>query len=474
MQEIYKYYKRLIILGAGPAGLAALSEAANLGVECVLIDFNNYGAASVDANLSTVQDLKVEKSISRFGGTARLWGNQIAYLSSQDKSNWKEIGGVTEDFFSLINLELEKFLLKNLKCKVNSLELFQRKEINTSLYQTQTYYPKNKSVINQLKVKTLLSKTRLIEKEISKLEIVGNNVSAIRFSDDSQFNVELNDAVIVALGCVESVKLISKSLINPDEKRELFFGGIVDHPAGNVLIFQMPRLARKVPKRHKRRSYKNLFEIVEENNQIFRSARCEIKLADEEIPWSVALRELLLGFKPSRLTIVIRYVLRRLLPHFVFSRMIQCKYLVWIQIEQLPNPKMGISFAESEPWSNWRVTEADKIFILRASNIMQKYIEDEFQPSRILQIVSKDTIESEFVHVFHPSSLLSSNVELSSNRIQSDILGRIRGLENCRVVSAAIFPTSGWFNPTLTLMLLSKIITRSLLVKGYFQESVKC
>jgi len=463
-----------VILGAGPAGLAALSEADKVGVDCVLIDCNSYGIASVDVKHFTQQSINVKKTTGRFGGTARFWGNQIAYLSIQDESNWRVIGRVEEDFFYLLNSELKTFLAQNLNSRVSPLKIFKRNEIRTSLYQTRTFYPKNDAVINQIKVKKVLSRTKLIEKEISELEILGQYISYIRFSDKSQFKIGPNDAVIVALGCVESAKLLARSLIKSDKNQDLFFGGLVDHPAGNVLKFQMPRLAKKIPRKHKERNHKKLFESIEQNGHVFRSARCEIKLEDEEMPFRLALRELLLDFKLSRATILIRYLLRRILPYFVFSRIIKCNYLVWIQIEQLPNPNIGISFAGPEPVSNWKLTEDDKVFILRTSTVMQEYVEEEFQPSYVSQLVSKDTIDSKFMHAFHPSSLLSSNVELHANKLKVDIFGRIRGLENCRVASTAIFPTSGWFNPTLTLVLISKIITRSLLLKGYFQESVKC
>ena len=61
----------------------------------------------------------------------------------------------------------------------------------------------------------------------------------------------------------------------------------------------------------------------------------------------------------------------------------------------------------------------------------------------------------------HPSGTIP--VGMNEKNSVVDYFGKVHAIPNTNLLGACLFPTSGWFNPTLLIMAYSRLIVRKLL-----------
>lgn len=479
----YQYFDQLIILGAGPAGLSCFEQAKKLGVRARIIDCENHGISSIDGkshlqiiNGKTGRDQKRD----RYGGLARVWGGQLAYPSPEDELNWARLEKIDTMFFDILEKEKDDFLKSHLGRWNKKNNAFSREDIYPGIRLTSTIILKRKNILKLIRVKNNEVKEAVVDARIKSLEISNRLVSAIVFEDNTTLAVDKNTAVIIALGCIESTLLIKKSIMTFQSSNSPIeinvIDGLKDHPHGVVLRFAMPAFARKIPRKSHRGRLKLKYEMVEEQDDLYRSAIFEIRREDE--PYSVKqlmTKDEYFSFK-DRCKTLLRGVARKMLPYQIHSRLLDLKYNVWIQIEQsLVDSGTTLDLSCINENEKWFLSETDTDFILRMTSKFKEFLISE------LKLSGKDFYfeidnswfqnpENTFDLAYHPHASLGRRSTVATEIGTFGLLGEVRGVDNCRVASSAIFTTMGWFNPTLILILISRLITKDLLARGFFRD----
>jgi hypothetical protein len=130
---------------------------------------------------------------------------------------------------------------------------------------------------------------------------------------------------------------------------------------------------------------------------------------------------------------------------------------VWVQIEQ--EKGKYLKFESAEISSSWTLAEADREFIKE----LQQHVIETCQEMG-LELVWKPNFENlefinrYFVDAYHPSGTLAMNKNPSLGLVNE--FGVVHGVSNLLVNSAAVWPISGWFNPTFLLMAIAELNTK--------------
>ena len=134
-----------------------------------------------------------------------------------------------------------------------------------------------------------------------------------------------------------------------------------------------------------------------------------------------------------------------------------------LSLEQAPNRESRVllaktldTFGSPKAQVDWRLTELERCTALEFTKIVGAELERlglaQVQPETWLQQVD-ETWLAHFNDVYHPAGTTRMSVNPREGVVDSDC--KVYGVAGLYVAGGSVFPTSGWANPTLTIVALS-------------------
>lgn len=448
------YAPDVIIVGSGPAGLSALLSAVQLGKKVLLIDQGE----GIEDYYSPVGLEPAKHFVGGIGGTSRVWGGQCGTFSRKDHSEWNQILGPSifdswtegiKEIAGFLEIPLKEFnsypeldsSLKSIFANLESAEI------------VHSVYVKNRTIADLLPIEFNSDQISYLQQKLIKVSFDDSfNALSLMFESGGKLDID-GSKLVLALGAVATSRLIENSL----ESSSVPFEQLLDHPQGYIFEFsgRMPRQLRSIGYFKKGNSfYKRKFLIqVEKRECVFEIHQNPKRPKSADY----SLTNLFVFFKD-----ISCYVMDAIgIKYFGTSFTQNAIRRVWVQSDQVKR-KLDQNDTHSDTSFGWSATDADIDFIACASTIFARWL----QGLGLTIIQNPDTrqIRNSLGHSFHPSSTL---LRLNS---EDDFfvarLGRITQSSNTVIASSAIFPLTGWVNPTLNIMGFSYVATKNLLLKN--------
>jgi hypothetical protein len=435
-----------IVIGAGPSGLMSSRTAQEAGLNVLLID---SGLTQTDIFSSRLEKNSSKYKSGGLGGASINWGAQCVLPSNYDFEKWLMATGANNEYLKLVYDSIattSTFL--NLPINLdgryfgNEIELYSDKATTRH-----SIYLKDGQLNNYFK--TVISELRFIDNfQISNLEIRDGLVVGIYHSDN--FYSVSSKKLILACGTLATTYLINNSI----------YGGetntfpLQDHPHGYVASFMgsHPKGLRKA-QIHKSKGFlfKRKFEYHSTSQKRSGIFEFHYDLIGNGLRAS--------GFeKPLKMFNKILSFINRLT--FKYSRRVFFNVPlihIWVQIEQ--EKGKYLNFDNGVISSSWGLSETDREFIKELQQhvigvCQEMGLDLMWKPS----FENMEFINSHFVDAFHPSGTLTMNKNPSLGLV--DEFGVVHGVSNLLINSAAVWPISGWFNPTFLQMAIADLNTK--------------
>jgi choline dehydrogenase-like flavoprotein len=134
-------------------------------------------------------------------------------------------------------------------------------------------------------------------------------------------------------------------------------------------------------------------------------------------------------------------------------------FLIGIQAEQEPNPASRVTLGDRldhygvrEPVLDWRLTDRDHASIRRA----QELLDEELRWSglgSVRRLLGEETPPSVIKGIHHHMGTTRMHRDPRHGVVDEHC--RVHGVHNLFVAGSSVFPTSGWANPTFTIVALA-------------------
>lgn len=450
-----------VIFGGGPAGLSAADMLVQNERKVVIIDrgksFKTYYSATGKYDL--IKDMEV----GGIGGATQKWGGQLVRLGTPEYSNWLEFEGFERNYIEALEFEtdqvLEKFALhipKNRKLGP---------EADWTVVIRQSFIPKEINLENVFKTTLESPFFHYVEGvELISLENIREKVH-MKLNDGSTYDLS-EKHILLGMGSIENTSILAKSLPNFSKVSHPQLGkNLQDHPHGVLFEVQAPLLTwyrRYFYFGLSRRGTKTKFEVNSTVGNRLRGGVAEIHPLDssvtfqEELRAAIVARSALLFFK-----LVLR-VISVFTVKFLGKRVLLDSAQIWFQYEQCLNADSHLVINPDDLEYNWTNSQSDLEFVNAASSTLQKYFyEHGFRVSKIKQFANIQELNEWGNEACHPSG----TVPIGSDQRNSvaDYLGRVHSIPKTNLLGASLFPTSGWFNPTLLIMAYSRLVVKRIL-----------
>jgi len=436
----------LIVIGAGPAGLAGARKALNLKKRVLLIDWGEH----IDPHYSALQKSDKDHVVGGLGGTARVWGGQFGLISAEDEFNWRIDGKFDEKFFRELKSELSTWLIE-----MGFKEIEIEKELAgpyPQFRETFTIIPERSGVLEIFDTTITDSNlTYLPNKKLLHIEDVCESSRKLYFEDETV--TSSTTPILLALGCIQSTEVILKSLRSNRYHIESEIGSyLADHPSKYGGAYKIHGKGHKLPPELFGNNQKKKFELVDFNSKTgyFQSGIFEIR----KLVTPIILNPANHGFF-CRANIA--SILLKLLGNRRLSEKIRTTLQIWYQIEQHRNENSRIIITNEGVQSNWVLGNED----LELFEKLEKYAECEMKqysvkPHKIKGPEAPETLEQ----AFHPSGTLPVTSTTKKGIVNQ--YGKTENLNNVWVASSANFPTSGWVNPSLMIMSYAGVVVENI------------
>lgn len=443
----------LVIVGAGPAGLSATLAAIESDQRVLLVDqgrsWENYYVPNGLAN--------IPKFVGGVGGTANAWGGQCGTFTAKDFKDWQTI----LDEFTLDSwLNGIETISKKLSLPIKDWNLYfgldsKLKSLFSSVQEGEvlhTVYVKDICIENYFAKYLQSPQLTFLKDEVAKLHFDSKlRTSSIEFTSGQKVNVG-NAKIVVALGAVSTTKLIHSSLPLKFPQPNSF----LDHPQGYVfeITGRTPRELKSIGYFKKGNNfYKRKFSITLDKRECVFEIHQQARKPSFKI---TSFKSIFVIFRDS-----FCYLLDILgLRFFGVSVTQNVCSRIWVQSDQKRSNMEKDNNVSLEILS-WSISNNDVEFIIRASLKFAQWLES--LGISIVGQINPLEIRNGLTHSFHPSSSLVK-LGLDEDYLISRF-GRLSDCSNTIIASSAIFPFTGWVNPTLNIMGFSYAATKSLLLK---------
>jgi len=440
----------VVVLGAGPAGLSASLAAIEGKKRVLLID----QGSSHENYFSTDEINPLHQAVGGIGGTAKAWGGQCGTFSEIDEQNWlscmsdktfAEIEAGISRITSILKIPLKRHnIYPNLDSKLRA-----SLKSSDSFGVAHTVYP------NSLNFREFFSELFssenfvYVEAYVSSMYVDDKlKTTRLNLADGRTLDVETK-TVIVALGTMATTRLLKQSFSSILEVRET----PLDHPQTYVMEIQ-----GRIPSFYRKRIYFKSKRYFFKRKITFREGKrqCVFELHSEigSLPQLLKPKNF---HKESPLLIVnyfVNYLGLKILRRTITSK---CRSRIWIQsdqwhIESRVNSKNGAQHL------GWSIDSETLKFIKRSA---EKYADVlKLIGFQGIELYSEEKIRESITHSFHPSSTLELKGSTPGQLVNQ--FGRISKKSNLVIASSAIFPYSGWINPTLQIMGFSYAATKAI------------
>lgn len=439
----------LIILGFGPAGVSAATEAAKRGVKVLVM------VCDLDITYPLEKWNSSEFAIEFRGleGQANLWGRQIAFPDSTQLSLLSNALGAGETLERQFATELSTL----------------NKELNLDANKENSYsFEKMLSLQNfKLKYSTYLKAKSIIgfyRKELQRVFMVSNirvfgidNIRSGPILVTSQGKVAIgrDSKLLIALGTIASTALIFNTEF---AKFNQLGSNLQDHPHGYLFSIDglgNSNLGKVALLKIRGRKFKRKLEYFEESSN--RTAVVEFHLDLNSIKYKSNF--FLLKLLQKAMHSVFRFLNSLFLKSLNLAPFPGVTYKVWVQINQVPHLQNRVVCEEEKIKVFWKISDDDKAFVQR---IKQKLREDFVRAGiKILEEFEPTNDFTGFSSAFHPSGTIPAHSDSSKGLVSE--YGIFHANKNIGLASSAMWPITGWFNPTLAIMAGARLTAKKLL-----------
>ena len=440
----------VVILGAGPAGLSASLAAIEEKKRVLMID----QGSSRENYFSTDEINPLHQAVGGIGGTAKVWGGQCGTFSEIDEQNWlscisnktfTEIEAGISRISSLLKIPLKRHnIYPNLDSKL-------RASLKSSdcFGVAHTVYPKSldfREIFSEL----FTSENFIyIEACVTSMDVDDKlKTTRLNLADGRTLDVETK-TVIVALGTIATTRLLKQSFSSILKIKE----SPLDHPQAYVMEIQ-----GRIPLFYRKRIYfKSKLSFFKKKVTYSDGKRqCVFELHSEigSLPQLLTPKNFHKGSFLLVVNYLVNYLGLKILRRTITSR---CRNRIWIQSDQW-HIESRVNNKTRTQHLAWSIdSETLKFMKKSAENYSDVLKRNGFQG---IELYSEEKIRESITHSFHPSSTLELKGSPSGQLVNQ--FGRISTTSNLVIASSAIFPYSGWINPTLQIMGFSYSATKAI------------
>lgn len=444
--KINKKQFDVVVIGAGPAGLASARAALNQGKRVLILDL---GCEGKTRNHSVF--LKPKINVSGLGGAARSWGGQICLANYADLEPWlAHFNYRIEDIKRIVEDQIK--FAEELEIPIHEITYLKPKLLQTDIWtlnQRKTVILKPIDILHYFDdVLTSPNLEYIGGVSIERLVFRNGLTVSILLKNDKKLNSKLfelnteSKLVVVAAGAISSSILLHKSM---GKSKHLKSGIITDHPNGTFIYFSARKFRSNLQVSAATKT-KLKYEIIGKNNFTGSKIVFEVR---EKFP-SMSLRKAL--SKPIKQRVQLaENIVFQLLKLPIIKEIALKPYQIWIQIEQVSNENNVFEFLKDETRSKYRYRKEDFAILNFAIDSIVSILN--FEKASVKQVIrpsSKNISEA-----YHPSGLLIGSHFDSHYTLKK--FGEVDSIRNLLVSSSATFPSQSWVNPTLLIMTMAEM-----------------
>ena len=457
--------KRIVVIGAGPAGLSVAEYLIEQGLEVVVYDRGQTIDNSYSVRGKSMGD---GFNAGGIGGSTHTWGGQLLRLNESDRNNWLKFDGVEREFLEKIE-ECTDEILKRLGKVIPKGNQYDSKKKVDSFWRVT-----GSQILSEKDIGKIFQKT--IE---SPKFIYIEGVSAIRFQEEDanlflilssgeRISLTQNN-IFLALGAIENAALLMRSrpFVSNLSDRELG-QNLQDHPHGIVMKvsgFGGPFNTKRKLLHKPQNCDKKKIEFEFDLDGYTKSAIIELHEKVYQTTILSDFKMLLNSFEIKKMSKLCSRVLLKILS-ILFKREVVIEFAdVWIQYEQSRNTSSRI-LVDSEIRYEWSQNEDDLRFVNHFIGEIEAYLTNlgftVFDRINFHEIAALNEWSSE---AYHPSGTIPLGSNTNSG--VADLAGSVHVLPNTYMVGSGLFPTGGWFNPTLVIMAMSRAVAKEFVRKSH-------
>jgi hypothetical protein len=456
--------KSIVVLGAGPAGLSVAEYLVEQGLEVFVYDRGQTKDSSYSARGKSTGG---GFNAGGIGGSTHAWGGQLLRLNESDRNNWLKFDGVENEFLEKIE-ECTDEILKRLGKMIP-----RGNEYNSEKSEDSFWRVTGSQILSEKNIGKIF-RTTIESPKFNYTE----GVSAIRFQEEesnlflvlsSGERISLDQSYIfLALGAIENAALLMRSqpFVSKLNDRELGHN-LQDHPHGIVMKvngFGGPYNTKRKLLLTPQDCDKKKIEFTFDRDGYTKSAIIELHEKSYQTTIRSDFKMLLDSFQIKKLTQLCSRVFLKIL-RILLKREVVIEFAdVWIQYEQSRDTSSRI-FVDSEIRYEWTQNDDDLCFVNYFIEEIETYLTNlgftVFDRIKFHNIAELNEWSSE---ACHPSGTipLGSNVDGGV----ADLAGAVHALPNTFMVGSGLFPTGGWFNPTLVIMAMSRAVAKEFVRKS--------
>lgn len=444
-----------IIIGSGPAGVTLCNEILKKSKKRILIiERGNFSENKLLRIFYKFLPVKLESRVFAVGGTSNTWSNiSSSFDESEMKQRWTK---KNTNLWPLSYSELKKFYNK-----IDKNFGFNYEEKNNGInipFKIRKFYGLNKATN---------FKNHILYKKISLLyncqiltidEIHGKSFVSFKFQDNlSRIYAK---KIIISSGGIESTVLVLRSL------KEKKLKNIMNKKFVGCYFMDHPKLYLGYLKYPKMNLIKKL--IIKKNENKFSyfgvSLKNNLKKNKKMLNTYVRFENETFYFNYKRKYLILFHLLKLLFCRIFNIKKTQFKIRLRAFCEMVPrkNNKISLSNDTQKIFINYKLCSTSiKTLKCLSSNISQYF---SYRPEKeSIHKIDRNFIYKNIEDASHHMGGLAYSKNKNKSIVDKNL--KIIGTNNIYVCSAAVFPTSGSVNPTMTLCALAVRLASHLLVK---------
>ena len=430
----------IIVVGSGPAGLAASKRSLQLGKKVLNLDWGPHNFPNYSALLDSTQI----RTTGGLGGTAHHWGGQFGTLSEVDKKNWAVLSGCSSTYFELLE-NAQKSICEDMNIDFTRFYKYQtHKNIEETIHHKDaiTLVARDIGILNIYK--STVSDPNYSFYSNMKLKSIEKHEDSTRTLHFEKESINIgNLPLVIAAGCIESTKVIFESFrLNKENLPKSLSRFLSDHPSYRGSEYQVIKKPKNLPPEIFNDGTKIKREVIvfHSDSNVFQSGIYEIRKEVAELIKN-PFKKSFFRYKNMK---SISYAIQH---RHIRSREIRTRYVLWYQIEQYRNRDSELVFNADLTFSNWTMGVKD----FELFSMLQKFGEAEMLSYSVKKTSSVEIDQScELEQAFHPSGTLVMGLDPEEDI--TDLCGKVFKIPHTWIASSAMFPTAGWFNPSLIIM----------------------
>ena len=504
----------ICIIGAGPAGISSAGRLCGHGLSILLLESGGADYESSTAQLNAGENIGMpyydleDARLRLFGGTAAIWGGRCTELDDIDfePRHWVRYSGwpfskatltpYYDDAWSLLGLREAGRTAPQWNAFGVNPPTFGRGVLTTEFWRFDNHWDRfglwaNRGLVEHPDVTVLLHATATN----FKLSHSGARIESLEVRHRSGFHRTVRaEQFVLAAGGIENPRLLLASRDQATEGIGNQYDAVgryfMEHPharAGRLNVDALWQTLRTFRSSHRSRKHRyaaclrpqNAFQ---EQHQILNSSftprvrphvdgrltvgsRIYRSIKDRALP-TEDVRKVWRSTRAAQ-----RILKQSLYPLKPWWRVKsgQCGIYLSTRAEQAPNPESRVKLSDDRDdlgmprvELNWRFSELDKrtlqILVQELDTQMRRDGVGSVEPAAWLA-ASDLPWEHDSLMGHHP---IGGYHHMGTTRMSTnprfgvvDANCKVHGVSNLHIAGSSVFPTSGWANPTLTILALS-------------------